>query len=184
MKEDGCYPQTEKRGHGVSSGGDMRKILILVGVVGLSACAATNPNKTADSIDGKISEAVRISDGMSRGVAATSVAATGGNYDASGSASAAGYPAAADVVLPPDAVQPITVTWNGELESFLANVANRAGYVFKVSGTRPSTPMMISIVSDEEPMFGVVRRAGNMARGYADVLFNPSTKVIEIKYRG
>ncbi len=170
----------------------MRALFALAIVAGLAACAQKPGDKAADSIDGQISEAVRVSDGMSRQVAGSTGASITAvrnvnSFDQGGEAnpSSGGTDSTdAGVVLPPDAIQPITVSWNGELESFLGNVASRAGYVFKVSGNRPATPMMIAIVADEEPMFGVVRRAGNMARGYADVVFNPSTKIIEIRYRG
>lgn len=178
-------------------GGLMKAAIALVLVAGLAACGAKPgiEKKSADTIDGQISEAVRVSDGMSRQVASSegaNIASVrnvssldqGGNSVPAGVSSGGTDSTPPGVVLPADAVQPITVTWNGELESFLANIASRSGYVFKVSGTRPSTPMMIAIVADEEPMFGVVRRAGNMARGYADVVFNPSTKIIEIRYRG
>lgn len=170
----------------------MRAAFALALIAGLAACAQKPEieKRAADSIDGQISEAVRVSDGMSRQVAGSAGAniVSVQNVDGFDEAPAQAVPVApvqgAGVVLPAHAVQPITVTWNGELESFLGNVASRSGYVFKVNGNRPSTPMMIAIVADEEPMFGVVRRAGNMARGYADVVFNPSTKIIEIRYRG
>lgn len=176
----------------------MRTIFAFMLLAGLAACGnkpGMESRSSADAIDGQISEAVRVSDGMSRQVAAsagTNIASVqnvtsfdqGGDEVPAGTSSGGLDSTPAGVVLPADAVQPITVTWNGELESFLANIASRSGYVFQVSGNRPATPMMIAIVADEEPMFGVVRRAGNMARGYADVVFNPSTKIIEIRYRG
>lgn len=178
----------------------MRKFLALAVIGVLAACSGQDTNlkqrsKSADSIDGQISEAVRISDGMSRQVAAstgTGIATVrnvnsipqGGASVPDGLSSGGTDLTPPGVVLPPDALQPISVTWNGELESFLANVASRAGYLFKVSGQRPATPMMIALVADEEPLFGVVRRAGNMASGYADVVFNAGTKIIEIRYRG
>lgn len=175
----------------------MKSAITLALILGLAACGSKPgvEKRSADTIDGQISEAVRVSDGMSRQVASSSGASIasvrnvkdfeqGGDSVPSSVSSGGTDSTPAGVVLSADAVQPITVTWNGELESFLANIASRSGYVFKVSGTRPSTPMMIAIVADEEPMFGVVRRAGNMARGYADVVFNPSTKIIEIRYRG
>lgn len=177
----------------------MKGFMCLAVVLALGACTGNGSLKqrptSADSIDGQISEAVRVSDGMSRQVVSSSgtpitTVRNVKSFEQEGETVPAGIssggtdPTPPGVVLPPDALQPITVTWNGELESFLANVASRAGYVFKSTGTRPPTPMMIAIVADEEPMFGVVRRAGNMASGYADVVFNSATKIIEIRYRG
>lgn len=89
-----------------------------------------------------------------------------------------------NVVLPAEAVQPVTVDWQGPVEPFLEQMAERAGYVFSSTGSRPANPMMITITANQEPLFGVVRRAGIMVHGYADIAFNPSKRVIEIRYGG
>ena len=86
------------------------------------------------------------------------------------------------VVLPPDSVQPVTVDFQGPIEDFLIQMAARAGYVFKKSGPAPANPITISITANEEPLFGVIRRAGNMSDGAADIVFNPTSKSIEIRY--
>ena len=86
------------------------------------------------------------------------------------------------VVLPPEAVQPVTVDWQGPVETLIQDLAARAGYSFRTTGQAPANLKMISIVANEEPLFGVIRRAGAMAHGYADIAFNPSTRTIEIRY--
>ena len=90
----------------------------------------------------------------------------------------------ANVVLPPESIQPITVDWNGPVESFLEDISQRAGYELVVTGRAPANQVMISINANNEPLFGVVRRAGNMVHGYADIGFNPGSKKIELRYGG
>lgn len=152
------------------------------------------PEKTDEALV-RISEAVRVTDSAYR-----SVAAVGGITTVRGGISSGDPAVPADVsegissggtdptpphtVLPPHAVQPVTITWNGELEPLLMNLAQRGGYSFRTVGQRPPAPMVLSIVADEEPLFGVVRRAGMMTTGYADISFDPTSRVIEIHYRG
>ena len=88
------------------------------------------------------------------------------------------------LVLPPESVQPITVDWNGPVESFLESVAKRAGYDFVSTGRRPANQVMIVISARDEPLFGVVRRTGNMIHGHANIAFNPELKKIELRYGG
>lgn len=153
-----------------------------------------SPEK-ADPALARISQAVRETDSAYR-----SVAAIGGITTVRGGVSSGDPAVPADVpegissggtdptpphtVLPPHAVQPVTITWNGELEPLLMNIAQRGGYTFRSSGQRPPAPMVVSIVADEEPLFGVVRRAGMMTTGYADISFDPASRVIELHYRG
>lgn len=88
------------------------------------------------------------------------------------------------VVLPDDAVQPVTVDWNGPIEGLFQHLANRAGYAMKVTGKAPANNPPISITANEEPLFGVVRRAGALSHEFADVSFNPAARLIEIRYKG
>lgn len=146
----------------------------------LSACGGPQDMNTTpgmEEIDRKIEEAVTTTANANAAIAEVEVATT-----RPAAARASRVPG--NVVLPADAVQPVTVDWQGGLEPFLAQMAERAGYSFRVSGTRPANEVMVSITANEEPLFGVVRRAGNMAHGHADIAFNPTAKVIEIRYGG
>lgn len=154
--------------------------LLMVTLV--SACGSMNrTNPVVDpipEIDQQIAEAVSVSANANEAIAQVEVATAAPRRAGPGQSIPPG------VVLPPEAIQPVTVDWQGAIEPFLAEMAVRAGYAFSVTGSAPANPMMISITSNEEPLFGVVRRAGAMAHGYADIGFNPSAKVIEIRYGG
>ena len=88
------------------------------------------------------------------------------------------------VVLPPESIQPVTVDWNGPVENFLEDMARRAGYGFSISGRPPANGILVTITAREEPLYGVVRRAGSMIHGYADIGFNPETRQIALRYGG
>ena len=159
-----------------------KTILLPLALAGLvSACASPETRPTVPpipSIDQKIADAVEISANANRAIAEVEVAT------AAPVRSGPGQTIPPNVVLPADAVQPVTVDWQGPIEPFLKEMADRAGYRFTVTGNKPANQMMITITANEEPLFGVVRRAGAMAHGYADIGFNPSAKSIEIRYGG
>lgn len=154
---------------------------LLATSMALSACAADTQGDRIDpipEIDGKIAEAVAESANANRAIAEVEVATAAPKRAGPGSSVPAG------VVLPPEAVQPVTIDWNGPIELLLEEMAKRAGYSFRMTGNKPANPFMVSISAHEEPLFGIVRRAGAMAHGYADIGFNPSTRIIEIRYGG
>lgn len=145
----------------------------------LAACGPTNfeaETPPIEEIDQIIAEAVEVSANSNKAIAEVEVATA---------APIRPGPLAQvppTVVLPPEAVQPVTVDWQGPVETLIQDLAARAGYSFRTTGQAPANLKMISIVANEEPLFGVIRRAGAMAHGYADIAFNPSTRTIEIRY--
>lgn len=143
----------------------------------LSACVNTqNVANPIPEIDGKIAEAVETSANANQAISEVEVATAAPKRPGPGSTVPTG------VVLPPESIQPVTIDWQGPIEPLLEEMANRAGYAFRTTGVKPKNQVMVSITSNEEPLFGVVRRAGSMAHGYADIGFNPSAKLIEIRY--
>jgi hypothetical protein len=154
--------------------------LSLLAVAALAACTQPNPEPQLEivAVDKKIAKAVEKASNANTAIAEVEVA-TAAPVRA---APAAEIPS--NVVLPPESIQPITVDWNGPVESFLEDIAGRAGYELVVTGRAPANQVMITLNADEEPLFGVVRRAGNMVHGYADIGFNPGAKKIELRYGG
>lgn len=143
----------------------------------LASCAPQIEDLPEDpGIDDQIHEAVATSAKANKAIAEVEVATAAPVRPGP----AASVPAG--VVLPADAVQPVTIDWQGAIEPFLAEMARRAGYSYRTTGKAPANPVMITITANEEPLFGVVRRAGNMAHGYADIAFNPTARLIEIRY--
>lgn len=160
----------------------MRKMhvaqLLLAGAL-LSACASGKIEEEAppiEDIDNIIAEAVDTSASANRAIAQVEVAT-------SAPMRAGPQPSVPPtVVLPPEAVQPVTLDWQGPIEPLVRDLAARAGYSFRTTGQAPANMKMVSVVANEEPLFGVIRRAGAMAHGYADIVLNPASRAIEIRY--
>lgn len=159
-----------------------KKNLILLIAVTAALGACTKPEMEAAppiiEVDQKIADAVDKASNANAAISEVEVA-TAAPVRA---APAAEIPAS--VVLPPESIQPVTVDWNGPVENFLEDIADRAGYQFVKTGRAPANQVMITISAENEPLFGVIRRAGNMIHGYADIGFNPAAKKIELRYGG
>lgn len=156
-------------------------LLLVLAASAVSACTVPN-NETMspdiDQVETKIAESVEKAAAANAAVAEVEVATA----KPVRAAPAATVPE--NVVLPAEAIQPITADWNGPIEGFLKDVSERADYKFKVTGRAPANQMMVTIQADDEPLYGVVRRAGNMVHSYADVALNPTSKTITLRYGG
>lgn len=154
--------------------------LSLVTVAALSACAPQVAEDTPQisKVEERIADAVEKASNANVAIAEVEVATS------SPVRAAPGSEVPRNVVLPAEAVQPITVDWNGPVESFLEDISERAGYDLIVTGRAPANQVLITITANDEPLFGVVRRAGNMVHGYADIGFNPGVRKIELRYGG
>lgn len=156
------------------------KILVAMSaLVAVGACSMGSEqaeDNTQSLLNDRLVEAIERSSSANRAIAETEVATAAPDRPGPG----ANVPP--NVTLPPEAVQPVTVDWQGPIDELLEDMAERAGYSFSVDGNPPTNMMMVNLRAEEEPLFGVVRRAGNQVHGYADIAFNPSARSIEIRY--
>lgn len=163
---------------------DMRiktSLLLGLALLSLTACSTTPSADEAppiEEIDQIIADAVEVSASSNRAIAEVEVAVAAPTRPGP----LAQVPPT--VVLPPEAIQPITVDWQGPLEPLIQDLAARAGYSFRMTGRAPANARMISVVANEEPLFGIIRRVGAMVHDHADIAFNPSTRTIELRYGG
>lgn len=154
--------------------------IILLALATLAGCATNGAGlqqrpEAIEKIDETINDAVASSAEVTRDISEVDITIAGPDPE---------RPVVPpSVVLPAESVQPVTVDWNGPIEPFLEDMAERAGYGFSVTGIAPANPPTIALTANEEPLFGIVRRAGAMANGYAEIAFNPTARVIEIRYR-
>lgn len=160
----------------------LKIIAVLTGsALALTACSTTqmeNKSPPIAEVDNMIAEAVDASANANQAISEVEVAM-------SGPLRAGALPVApSTVVLPPEAVQPVTIDWQGPIEGLIKDLSDRAGYDFRVVGNPPVNQKMVSVVANEEPIFGVMRRVGAMSHGYADIAFNPSSRFVEIRYGG
>lgn len=160
----------------------VKMIAALLGsAMALSACAgmkAEEETAPIPEVDQMIAEAVEASASANQAISEVEVAT-------SGPLRPQALPVVPPtVILPPEALQPVTIDWQGPIEGLIADLARRADYTFRTTGNPPVNQKMVSVVANEEPIFGVMRRVGAMAHGYADVAFNPTSRVVEIRYGG
>lgn len=153
-------------------------ILSLLATAAVSACSQSETGTMPEivEVDRQIAEAVDKATKANTAISEVEVATA----DPVRAAPAAEVPA--NVVLPPESIQPITVDWNGPVEGFLEDISRRAGYELVITGRAPANQVLVTISAEDEPLFGVVRRAGNMVHGYADIGFNPGSGKIELRY--
>ena len=184
-----------------------KALVALAGVAFLAACGGDRPvqdrpvrvkpvvvqSGAVEGIDSMIDESVNRNIAATNDVAHTTRAVTAVHRAAPGEVlepvgrgrSSGGLDATAPgVVLPPDAMQPVSLHWNGDVQGALTRLAGRAGYRMQVSGRAPNLMPNVALVADEEPLHSVVARVAREARGYADVTFDHVGKVIKIRYRG
>ena len=157
-------------------------IFFLLPVLAAGACTQSpvlvQPSPDIIEVDRKIAAAVEQASNANQAISEMEVATA---------APIRAIPAAripSGVVLPPESVQPVTVDWNGPVENFLEDMARRAGYGFAIIGRPPANEILVTIRAREEPLYGIVRRAGSMIHGYADIGFDPEIRQIELRYGG
>jgi hypothetical protein len=84
--------------------------------------------------------------------------------------------------VPPELKQPITLSWNGSGEDLAGKIAAAVGYKFAVSGTKPATPAIVTMVFQQEPAIWALQRLGIRVRDVATVSVNPNTHEIDYSY--
>lgn len=76
----------------------------------------------------------------------------------------------------------VSVTWNGPIEPITRQLADRAGYQFRVQGDAPTVPVVVSVISEEKSVIDVLRDIGLQAGTRADVIVDPNRRLVEISY--
>ncbi|MXX88318.1 MAG: DotD/TraH family lipoprotein [Boseongicola sp. SB0677_bin_26] len=88
----------------------------------------------------------------------------------------------ATVVLPPEMMLPVSIDWKGPVEKLLAELGRRAGYQFEVAGVPPANGILVTLAARNEPIYGVLRRAGHVVHGDADILLDLEAMMITLRY--
>ncbi|PZO72379.1 MAG: hypothetical protein DI629_20865 [Mesorhizobium amorphae] len=180
----------------------MKRLLILAVPVALSACAAGVPATTArpatDSvIDVAMADTAAVINRSGVSPVAVRAPLTGAERERlRGVASGVEAPGAQAVrpsrsdpvgdmtVLPPEAVQPVSMNWNGPADELARQLAQRAGYSYDERGRRPANPPHIALYAAEEPLYGVARRAGAQLRSSGVLLIDPVARRVSLTWRG
>lgn len=155
------------------------KIPAFLAILALGACTA----KTVEPVDPPVSDIDRIiADAADRAARANVAVSEVEVAIADPQRAGPGQTIPPSVRLPDEIVQKIDLDWQGPVEPMLQALADRAGYTFRVIGRAPATPVTVSITQEDVPLHDVVREAGTMVNDVADVILNPSLKMIEMRY--
>lgn len=76
----------------------------------------------------------------------------------------------------------ITVDWYGPVEQVTQEVAGRASYNFKVFGSSPPTPVIVTIRAQNRQVIDVLRDIGLQLGNLANLRVDAATRAIEIHY--
>lgn len=84
--------------------------------------------------------------------------------------------------VPPELKRGITVNWIGPVGPITKKLASRASYSYKVFGTEPPTPVVVSIDAENQPLVEVLRDIGLQLGQQAELHVNAEDRVVEIRY--
>ena len=79
---------------------------------------------------------------------------------------------------------PITLHWDGPVESVLSSIAQKIGWRLRIDGKQPYTPLLVSISADSLSAFDVLEDIGSILGDNAIVRLNGSTQTIILNYVG
>ncbi|MFU8797222.1 MAG: DotD/TraH family lipoprotein, partial [Gammaproteobacteria bacterium] len=77
----------------------------------------------------------------------------------------------------------VSVDWAGPVEPLLKQISSISGYRFRVLGTRPAIPVMITVNAKDLPLTSVVRDIDFQSADKASVMVHHPTQTIELRYR-
>lgn len=78
--------------------------------------------------------------------------------------------------------QTATVDWSGPVQPLLIKVAKAINYRFRVLGTQPAVPVIITLSTKNAPVASILRDIDFQANHKAHVVVYSNTKVIELRY--
>jgi defect-in-organelle-trafficking protein DotD len=83
---------------------------------------------------------------------------------------------------PPALMQLITVNWSGPVEQILEMLSSRTGMSFKVKGSKPAVPLLVTINVYQEPILDVLHNIGLQVGRRADIKVDGINNHVEIRY--
>lgn len=87
-----------------------------------------------------------------------------------------------ETALPEELKRPATVDWSGPADDVAEKIARLVGYDFKVTGNRPSIPVVVHISITDVPVAKALEDIGLQAYPFGEVAVDPNAKRIEFRY--
>ncbi len=76
----------------------------------------------------------------------------------------------------------VSLDWSGPIEPVLRRIANMKNYQFRVIGTRPAIPVLVTVMAKNTPLGYVLRDLNFQAGNKASLWVYPGVRIIELRY--
>jgi defect in organelle trafficking protein DotD len=75
-----------------------------------------------------------------------------------------------------------SIDWSGPVGPLVKKIAEATNYKFKVLGTSPAIPILVSITAKNVPLADILRDASFQCGNRANIVTYPASKIIELRY--
>jgi defect-in-organelle-trafficking protein DotD len=84
--------------------------------------------------------------------------------------------------VPPHLARAVTINWIGPADQITKMLANKASYRFQTLGTKPATPVVVSVDVTNKPIIEVLRTVGLQLGARANVRVDSGRQIVELQY--
>ncbi|MEI8054405.1 MAG: type IVB secretion system lipoprotein DotD [bacterium] len=75
-----------------------------------------------------------------------------------------------------------SIDWSGPVAPLVKKIAEATNYKFKILGTPPAVPILISIAAKDTPLADILRDVAFQCGSKANIVTYPASKTIELRY--
>lgn len=77
----------------------------------------------------------------------------------------------------------VDITWHGDMEPAVEELARTVGFAFRAVGPRPAQPILVLLDGIARPVGAYLREAGQQAGARANVVVRMAGREVEVVYR-
>lgn len=154
------------------------RAVLIVAALGVAACTPLNFTQKVDQqlVAEPDPLGLRLASAADRATAALQTLASVEQYRTP-AASIQTVPAA-----PQELRRSVSVEWIGPIAPLAQQLADRAGYRFRVNGDVPAAPIVVNVSAKQKSVVEVLRDVGLQAGTRADISVDVDQKVVELNY--
>lgn len=75
-----------------------------------------------------------------------------------------------------------SIDWSGPVAPLVKKIAEATNYKFKILGSPPAVPILISIAAKDTPLADILRDVAFQCGSKANIVTYPASKIIELRY--
>jgi defect in organelle trafficking protein DotD len=75
-----------------------------------------------------------------------------------------------------------SIDWSGPVAPLVKKIAEATNYKFKILGSPPAVPILISIAAKDTPLADILRDVAFQCGSRANIVTYPASKIIELRY--